>query len=449
MPVSNRDELYASLSNGRSGFDAIRRTQESDWIDFKQSHYRLSDNKQKLELAKDVSGFANAGGGVICVGIKTERLSDRSLEVASKLTPVKAELLNLGQIRDILRRYVYPLIVDLECRVWEMEDDTAVLTIGIPKQDSEDRPFVVTEGISDDGEHYGNMFGCFVREADTTQPTSPYSIHHLLRDGERLRRILADPNSMPATRAREASVPDERGEEQRRARAEEDAEDLRVSDQPYLVVQAWKAPGFRVPDIQGEFKNRFLSPPQIRGSTGFNVGFAKRLEVLQGGGLRKTRRERISLSVLPDGLSTLIVGSFVLGWGMESRSSGRELINPIPLVELVYEFCRFVATYVRGTSNESGFSVQARLRHLDVEGARRLAGGPRGDEYGLEGPDLPAGGASEVATETVVGTNPEEAAFELLAGIYLQYGLGESAVPFADTASHSISKDKFLQYLSS
>ena len=360
MPVSSQDDLYASLNEGPSGFDAIQGTPESSWIDFKQSHYWLPEKKQRLELAKDVSGFANANGGVICVGIETEKLPYQSLEIVSKLTPVRLDLLNCEQIRDILRSHVYPPIVDLECKVWEMGDDKGVLTIEVPKQDSDERLFIVTEGVSEDGDHHGNMFGCFMREGDTTQPLLPSVIQHLLRDGSRFRRALSGFGPTPEPFASGVMMPNERTEEQRIARAEEDAEDLRVADQPHLVVQAWKPPGFRVPDIQGEFKKHFLAPPPIRLSAGFNISSSEGAEILRGGGLRKTRQGGISLSVLPDGLSTLIVSSDVLGWAMESRSAGQELINPIPLVELVYEFCRFFAAYVRGTSNESGFSVQAR-----------------------------------------------------------------------------------------
>ena len=449
MPVPEPNELYISLSRGPQGFDAIRGTPESDWIDFKKSHYVLSGQKAKLELAKDVSGFANNRGGVICVGIETERPPNQNLEVASTLTPVRMKLLDCRQVRDILRRYVYPLIVDLECRVWEMEEDTGVLTIGIPRQDSEDRPFVVTEGISKDGEHYGNMFGWFVRDGDATQPVLPASIHDLLRDGYRFRRALPGFGSAPAPPAPEAVILNEQDEGLRLARAKEDAETLRVADQPYLVVQAWKRPGFRVPDIQGQFKKHFVSPAQIRGDEGFNIGFPTGVDVLQGGGLRKARQEHISLSVLPDGLSTLVVGDSVLGWGMASRASSRGLINPIPLVELVYEFCRFVATYVQGASNESGFSVQARLLRLDVNGARLLAQGPGGYGHELRGAKLPGGGAKEVVTEVFGGADPEHAAFELLADLYRQYGLAESAVPFADTEDRSISKEEFLRHVSS
>ena len=449
MPVSNRDELLASLRQGQPGFPTILGTPEGDWIDFKQSHYRLAEKRQRIELAKDVSGFANAGGGVIVVGIETQRLPNQHIEVAFKLTPVRMAMLNPSRVRDVLRQYVYPRIDGLACSTFEVSEDKGILVIEIPKQDSEGKPFVVTEGISEEGEHYGNMFGWFQREGDSIQPALPSFIHDLLRDGFRLRRMLSDstpqPTPQPTALAPESAAPDVLSEEKRRPRAEDDAADLQVGDAPHLVVQAWKRSGFRLPDIHGQFKRNFLSPPQLR-VYGFNVGFSQGLEVLEGGGLRKARPGTVSLSALPNGLSTLVGGSYFLGWAMgDSRSWGRELINPVPLVELIYEFCRFFSTYVRDESNGPEMNVQARLCRLDVEGARRLAPGDLHRLYGFDDSKLPGGEASEIVTDIVSQEAPERAAFELLADIYRQYGLSEDAIPFTDTETRVVSQTQLTE----
>jgi predicted HTH transcriptional regulator len=46
---------------------------ETEHIEFKSEPYRLENDLQKQELAKDVSGLANAGGGVILIGFKTTK----------------------------------------------------------------------------------------------------------------------------------------------------------------------------------------------------------------------------------------------------------------------------------------------------------------------------------------------------------------------------------------
>ena len=441
LPISASPELYAALGHGTSGFDEIRGTPESDWIDFKQALYHFDDRKQKLELAKDVSAFANARGGVITIGIKTRRPETENSEVADELTPVRDDLLDCRRIRDIIRQYVYPPIVDLGCRTWPIEGGESVLTLEIPRQNGADQPFIVTEGISSEGEHHGNMFGYFKRDADTAQSVPPGVVHDLMRDGYRFRDWLTN-GSQQTRRARERSVTGEADEAQsegrRRSRAHEDAEAAEVVDEPHLILQAWKPAGFQVADIQGPFRNDFLRPPSVR-QNGFNLDFGRDVEVLPGGGLRKIRSGAMALSVLPEGLATLVVGSYILGWAME-RYQNPELINSIPLVELIYEFCRFTAAYVQDDSDGSDLFLQAQLQRLDASGARRLAAGAPSSRpfHGFGDTNVAAGDVSEVITDVVADVAPAGAAFKLLADIYKNFGLGESAIPFVNVEDRSV-----------
>ena len=322
-----------------------------------------------------------------------------------------------------------------------------MLTIDVPSQDSAHKPFIVGEGLSSDGDHYGNMFGYFRRDADTAQPVPPGVVHDLMRDGNRFREWWSHglPSVVPDGSSHDVATESAEAEQARLARAEEDTVAARVADEPHLVVQAWKPAGFRLRDIHGQFRGHFLRPPQVR-QHGFNLDFGPSAEVLAGGGLRKTSPGWASLSVLPDGLATLVVGSEFLGWAMrELRPQNPELINSIALVELIFEFCSFTATYLRNDSTDSEVLLQARLRRLDADGARRLAQGvPRsGSIYGAYDSCAPAEGGNEVASEVVTGLAPPLAAFELLEGIYRDYGLPESAIPFANLEDRSINSDEF------
>ena len=456
MVVSNRPELYSALGRGASGFDEINGTPESEWIDFKQAHYQLKQKRDKLELAKDISGFANSGGGVLVVGIEAEQQPATRIELAARLTPVRSDLVDCDQIRKLVRQYVYPPINKIECQVWPMSSGDCVLTIDVPEQGGNDSLFIVSEGVSSEGEPQGNMFGYFERVGDATVPVLHSIIHDLMRDGKRFREWLPGGAVLSSTAVTSTAIAaqepkpltEAERERLRHSRAQEDAEAAGVADEPHLVVQAWFPPGFRIRDIHGEFKGHFLRPRQIRSSGGFNVDFGQGVEVLEGGGVRKISPKEASLSVLPDGLTTLVVGSYFLGWAMkEYRSWGAELVNPAPLAEFVYEFCRFVSTHVRGASDEP-VSVQARLLRLDIEGPRRLAPGGLNRYYGLEDSKLPGGGVSEVVTDVAPAADPDSAAFELLASIYQQYGLSESAMPFGNTATRSITEGELLQRLS-
>ena len=54
--------------------DLLRGLVETDDLEAKKAAYRLNDPKSQFELAKDVAAFANGEGGLIALGLATERL---------------------------------------------------------------------------------------------------------------------------------------------------------------------------------------------------------------------------------------------------------------------------------------------------------------------------------------------------------------------------------------
>ena len=62
------------------------------WIEFKSQPYRFVEHRQKIEFAKDVSAFANAHGGLLLIGIQTEKDKTSEQDVARSVTPVTKPL---------------------------------------------------------------------------------------------------------------------------------------------------------------------------------------------------------------------------------------------------------------------------------------------------------------------------------------------------------------------
>ena len=56
-----RDEILAVLEDG--AFERLKGSPENLEVEFKREPYRLDQENQKFELAKDVSALANAAGG--------------------------------------------------------------------------------------------------------------------------------------------------------------------------------------------------------------------------------------------------------------------------------------------------------------------------------------------------------------------------------------------------
>ena len=61
-------QIRSVLETGE--FDQLVVAVEHEQMDAKSEPYRLGDLRAKLELAKDVAGFANAAGGVIVIGAR-------------------------------------------------------------------------------------------------------------------------------------------------------------------------------------------------------------------------------------------------------------------------------------------------------------------------------------------------------------------------------------------
>jgi hypothetical protein len=67
-PLS-RDTTKRLLDAGLS--EALVGQPEGEWLDAKRAPYRLDEESQEFELAKDVAALANADGGLIIIGMKT------------------------------------------------------------------------------------------------------------------------------------------------------------------------------------------------------------------------------------------------------------------------------------------------------------------------------------------------------------------------------------------
>jgi hypothetical protein len=95
-------------------YDALRGCRESSQLDFKAGWYRLEDDHEKAELAKDVSAMANSGGGYIIRGVATERLSSAEEEIVSSVKPIPADEVDREQHRSVVKAWCFPQVRGVE-----------------------------------------------------------------------------------------------------------------------------------------------------------------------------------------------------------------------------------------------------------------------------------------------------------------------------------------------
>ncbi len=82
MPFSkeNLSQIITELD-----FNKLIGEVENEWFDCKSQPYNLDTEKQKMELSKDVTSFANYQGGYIFLGIKTEKRPDKYGDVIKEI----------------------------------------------------------------------------------------------------------------------------------------------------------------------------------------------------------------------------------------------------------------------------------------------------------------------------------------------------------------------------
>jgi hypothetical protein len=181
---------------GRAG--ALVGLREGTWLDVKSAPYRLDVDANKFELARDVSAFANAQGGLLLLPATTR--NERNGEVVDEIRDLDLNLVDVNQVRDVLSTWVHPTIVGLEVRAVETTHGRGQLLIHVPPQPSDSWPYLVTRAPIGDRVRSTALAICVRHDAEI-RALDPASIHALLRTGRHAARAAAsDPaGSAPRT----------------------------------------------------------------------------------------------------------------------------------------------------------------------------------------------------------------------------------------------------------
>lgn len=185
-------QVHSVLAGGT--FDELITVIEDEHVECKRAPYQLDADHQKQELAKDVSGLANASarlgidGGHILVGVSTEKSPEHHGDVVADVSPFEQRLVDPDTLYKVLEAWLLPAPEGLTIRWYPSAADQTkgIVAITVPRQRPELWPFIVTKVVDDKfGKVAGTLIGYFERRRDNVVAVSPAELQRLLRDGRR------------------------------------------------------------------------------------------------------------------------------------------------------------------------------------------------------------------------------------------------------------------------
>ena len=194
---------------GRGALSEFIGWPEGPYFEAKSEPYDLDSSSGRYELAKDISAFANTGGGCLVIGLATVRAEGREIDVVGSLSLIAPDAVEKNRYVGVLREYVYPKINGLDVIfVPHAQENDGVVGIFVPPQNPNSRPFLICKVI-DSGESLKHIVAGYVeRHEGNNKPLSPQELQHRFNSGsnsaaERLGRIedkidmLLDPTGRP------------------------------------------------------------------------------------------------------------------------------------------------------------------------------------------------------------------------------------------------------------
>ena len=180
-----RAEALAILESG--DFDRLVDVPETLEVEFKGQPYRVDErDSQKFELAKDVSAFANASGGVIIIGAQTERDDEIAVDVVTQLRLLRQGLVNEQQYEGLVADMVYPRLRELHVRFHPSTADgeRGLVAIDIPPQEEVDKHFLIQRPTEEGADRTPAwLVGIAVRTIGRIEERRIGEIHTLINRG--------------------------------------------------------------------------------------------------------------------------------------------------------------------------------------------------------------------------------------------------------------------------
>lgn len=458
------DEVLSILRSG--GFDALIGGLEDEHLECKGAPYRFADDAEKMEFAKDISALANANGGIILLGVTTERDLTFLGDAIRSFGCFEQSRVDIAQYHNIALEWVIPPIRGLRLKWHPTAEDCSagIVSIVVPASANEDRPYIVNRVLSDSGKVAGAYIGYFERTRGNATPMRAAELRERLKDGLRFAELSPRMTNIEAmvadlARTRDAAItpPPQTPEETivlsptpspppldfdsdifRRVQAARRA--LNPETVPTFSLCAW--PKYPVSYL-GLFRSRtnpivrlLEDPPALR-SSGFNISINRESTIVEGRLRRCLAPGFRLLEIWRDGPSICIVegGDGHLCWG-SSRTGHPDLqINNIALTETTYLFCDWaLKVFEHAEPRPVELKFRIMFANMNLGGhSFALSNVPLTHfTFGARGRTAPMAEGQHFEIDADATMHPGVIAYLLLADVYNWFGFDSDSLPYAD-----------------
>jgi len=442
-------EIEAILVSGR--FDEFLGAVEDEHLDCKGGPYQLDQDRQKMELAKDVSALANADGGFLLIGPHTEKDPAHLGDEVRRVNCFAANLVDTDQYRKVTGAWMYPSVQGVTVKWWPDATNPAegIVSIFVPREATRDRPFLVGRVVEETGKVLGSWVGYFERIQSGVKPMSVGEVRERLKDGFRFSELDARLRGVeetlgklvaPPPRQEPAVPPDMLVRRLGAARA---AVGLQERPTMLLVARAQQPVEFpalfesRGTDVVQLLEN----PPRLR-NAGFDLNTRRPSEIIQGELRRTTSAGNKLLELWRDGVLIFIApgDEWHLCWGMKSDATTGLRINNLALAETTFLFSQLaVKLFEHAVPQPEKVTFSLELAGMTILGKPCSLNPYRPDPYGLwldeQRRYAPADGRRVAVESERVGADPGVVSYRLLAELYAWFGFEAVEMPYVDRAT--------------
>ncbi len=177
-------------------FDQLIGQEEDTWLEAKgRNPYDFTTSAGRYELAKDVSSFANADGGILIVGLVTTPMPEAKTERVTAHELCSQAEFDATQYQGLIDEYVHPSIKGLNV-YWLPVSQEATQGLGVievPAQSPNHKYFLTAKVVESGTQLKQIVFGVSKRNESSSDPLSISELHKNMQSGK---------NPVPQTLAR-------------------------------------------------------------------------------------------------------------------------------------------------------------------------------------------------------------------------------------------------------